>query len=347
MPKPEDRKLTPKENYLRILNGEMPEWAPMYTMGMPQPTDDPIPLAWTTPLIFNDPHPFGGTDLWGVNWVAGSNAANGAILPEPNHFILEDIGDWHDVVKAPDISDVDWEDMCRKTMAANPVDRTQTALGLNLYIGTFQEFVGLMGFTEGLIAMIEEPEEVAELCKYMNDFYVEVGRQCMPYIQPDVIVMADDTCSEKSPFMSEELFRQILLPCYKHETETLAVPYGIPAQFHNCGACTHYIEICHEEAHISAWDPAQTMNDLEGFKQKWGREIAILGGFDARDELADPDCSDEVVIEGTRASFDKYAPDGGYAFYAEFIGPRDDPRVAHKNDVMWREALDYGNKFYD
>ena len=344
MPKPEDRKLTPRENYMRMMTGEMPEWVPIYTMGMPLPDGEPAPIGLVTPSVLNDPHGLGGgVDCWGVNWV-GSYETGGALLPEPNRFILEDIDDWHDVVKAPDISDVDWEQMCKETLENSHYDFTQTALGLNLYVGTFQEFVGLMGFTEGLIAMIEEPEEVAALCKYMNDFYIEVGKKCWPYMDVDVLVMMDDTCSATAPFMGEDLFRQCLVPCYRDMAEA----FQVPVQFHNCGTAAHYIEICHEEANVTAWDPAQTMNDLDSFKEKWGRDIAIMGGFNANvGELLDPDCSDEIIIETMRASVDRFAPDGGYAFMGSFVGAVDDEKVARKNLVLKRAAQEYCNTFYD
>ena len=357
MPRPEDRKLTPRENYLRLLTGQMPEWVPIYTMGAPLPDGEDIPIALVTPAVLHDPH---GTtigsgmkgelvpvkDCWGVSWV-GSYETGGALLPEPGNFMLEDIEDWHDVVHAPDISDVDWESMCRKTMDALAFDPTQTAAGLNLYVGTFQEYVGMMGFTEGLVAMIEEPEEAAALCKYINDFYIEVGRKCMPYMDIDALVLMDDSASARAPFMGEDLFRQVLLPCYRDMYEQLAEPYGIPVQFHNCGACANYIEICHDEAGVTAWDPAQTMNDLVGFKEKWGREIALMGGYDAKGELLEPDCPDELIVESVHESYDLLAPEGGYAFSAGFVGPADDPKTAHKNQVLMRAAQEYGNTFYD
>ena len=56
MPKIEDRKLTTRENMMRILRGEMPEWAPVYTMGGPLP-GEPAPLAFIQPDIL-DAHDF-------------------------------------------------------------------------------------------------------------------------------------------------------------------------------------------------------------------------------------------------------------------------------------------------
>ena len=347
MPKIEDRKLTPRENYVRILRGEMPEWVPMYNMGMPMMGEPPT-MTMIVPSCLNDPHPDGGLDCWGVNWVGNYETGN-ALLPEPNNFILDDITKWHDVIKAPDLSDVDWEMMCKKDLdkLATDYDRTQTAIGLNLYVGTFQQLVAFMGFTEGLIAMIEEPEETAALCKYMNDFYVEVGKKCLQYYKPDMLVLMDDTCSQNAPFMSEQLFRDILVPCYTKCTQELADPLDIPVQFHNCGKVNNFMDILHEEARVTAWDPAQTMNDLLAFKAKWGREYAIMGGFDPKGQLLDPDCPDEVVELAVKDCIDKYAPEGGYCFCGGFVGPLDDENNMRKNIAVSRALAKYGYCFYD
>lgn len=351
MPKREDRKLTPGENYVRMLEGEVPEWVPINNMGYDLPYGEEPALAWVSPNVLN-PNPWGGKDIWGVNWIIGGDVTGGGIMPEPGNYVLEDISDWHDVVKAPDISDVDWEQMCRETLEGQPFDYTRTAKGLYLDIGIFQELVGLMGYEGALVAMIEDTEECAELCKYMNDFYVEVGKRCMPYLEPDLVVMCDDTCSEKGPVMSDELWREILLPCYKREAEELAIPYGIPSQFHLCGIAADRIETLHDEAGVTGWEPASVTNDLAAFKEKWGRQIAFLGAFDDRafDNLGDDADEEEVdgmIRQAVRDSIDAYASDGGYAFFGYFVGPWEDPLIRHRSRVMIKEAIDYGSCFYD
>lgn len=347
MPKPEDRKLTPRENYLRVLTGQMPEWVPIYKAyaeGVPE--NDPLPIAKVFPEILDDPHyKGGGTDCWGVEWV-GNPETGWTLMPDTSKFILDDIENWHDVVKAPDISDVDWESMCRKTIEDHwPYDRDQTAMAIYLCTGIFQEMMGILGFTEGLVAMIEEPEESAELCMYMTDFYLDVAKHCMPYIKPDVLIFADDTASAKAPFISEDLYRQILLPCYKKLDEEL----GIPVQYHCCGLSQNLVSIAKEEIPlIGGWEQAQVMNDLDGFKERWGRDFAIVGGYDAAtQELLDPDCPDEAIVESVHRTVDRLAPDGGYIFIGEFFGSVGDESIAHKNAVVMQAARDYCNVFYD
>ncbi|MGI6217282.1 MAG: uroporphyrinogen decarboxylase family protein [Coriobacteriales bacterium] len=352
MPKREDRKLTAKENFLRMMRGGDPEWLPFYTMGFPYfmfwgETDEPAPTAMVSPSPLQDPHAKGGgKDCWGVNWVGNYQTGN-ALLPEPNNFMLDDVTKWHDVVKAPDLSDVDWEMTCKKDIEAMHIDRNQTALMLNGYVGAFQEFIGMMGFTEGLIAMFEEPEECAALVKYINDFYVDVLKHCMPYMKPDILYLQDDTCAAGGPFMSLDLFRQILLPTYQDFAREIADPYDIPIQFHNCGKATSIMDILHEEAHIVSWDPVQKVNDIEAFQKKWGKDFLLCGCWDPTTEILDPDCPDEVLIDDIKATMDKYGQNGGYAFFGMFVGPLDDESLKHKSKVMMDTVFDYGATFYD
>ena len=44
-----------------------------------------------------------------------------------------------------------------------------------MHAGYFQNLMAFMGFTEGLLAMYEEPEEVYALFDYICSFYCEVG----------------------------------------------------------------------------------------------------------------------------------------------------------------------------
>ena len=114
--------MTEKENFLRVMRGEMPAYLPKYDM-----------MGWgVMPSVFNDRRTpdGGGFDMFGVEYVATKEAAGGA-LPVPGRFILDDITKWRDVIKAPDISDIDWETMAKKDM--EKIDRSQTAVRMRLW----------------------------------------------------------------------------------------------------------------------------------------------------------------------------------------------------------------------
>lgn len=347
MPKIEDRKLTPKENYLRVVTGQVPEWMPIYTVGIPMMDGSPMAMAPVTPSLISS-HQVPGkeaVDIWGVTWV-GNYDTGYMKMPRPYDFLMDDITEWRDIIKAPDLTGIDWEQMYKDDLKKFNVDRENSAMGQGVYVGPFQTLVSYMGFTEGLIALSEEPEECLALLEYITDFYLEVEKRYFEVAKPDVLCMTDDTCSQNSPFISEEMFREFFLPCYKKHAE-IAIEAGIPIQFHNCGTAAHYIELCHEEAGVTAWDPAQTVNDLDAFKAKWGNEIAICGGFDPSGKLLDPDCPEELLRETVIDIIDRLAPGGGFAFCGGFVGPMDDENNFRKQTIVEKTATEYGNTFYD
>jgi hypothetical protein len=337
-------KLTEKENYLMTLRGECPEWVPNYTFGPVPGAKRPPASVMCEPLILsNFRFSGGGKDCWGVNYVPSKETGN-ALLPEPNNFILDDITKWRDVIKAPDISDVDWEAQAKKQLDMFKIDRTQSAVAFNLHVGYFQNLMAFMGFTEGLCAMYEEPEEVKALFEYICDFYIDVAEHIIHYYQPDVLTMMDDTAAWKDPFISPQMYHDLVLPSLDRQAK-LGRDLGIPITMHNCGRSEPFIEDWLSIG-VNAWDPAQSCNDLKGIKAKYGNKLVLMGGWDAVGHLAAPDVTDEEIRQSVREVIDELAPGGGYCFCGGYIGALDDPEVGRKNAVVLDEVETYGGSFY-
>lgn len=342
--------ITEKENYLRTLRGEEPEWVPIYSFG-------PIPMVekhgrkaancMVEPIILSDFRmKGGGKDIWGVNYVPTYETGN-ALLPEPNNFILDDITKWRDVIKAPSLEGIDWEAMAKKGLDGFyklGATREDCAFSLNLHVGYFENLMAFMGFTEGLIAMHEEPEEVYALFDYMCDFYCEVTKQFWPYLEPDVLTLMDDTAALGAPFISRETYCELVLPFHDRQA-AFGRDAGIPITMHNCGKCESVIEDLMGIG-VNAWDPAQTCNDLAGIKEKHGNDLVLMGAWNGASELGGPDVTDEEIRQSVRDTMDAYAPGGGFCWFSSFLGPIDDPITQHKNEVLYEEVCNYGSKFY-
>ena len=346
--------LTPKENLLRLFSGEIPEWVPSYSYYGPFPgVDEPPPnmSVMNSYMMGNRPPrgetPPGGTfkDMWGVTCVA-VEAVGGFALPEPGNFILDDITKWRDVIKAPDISGIDWEKSAKEDLERLPYSRDVSALFYGPSgLGFFQTLMSFMGFNEGLCAMSEEPEEVKELFAYMHNFYFGIAVKYIEYVQPDVLQLTDDTASERAPFISPDMFREFLLPIYD-DYARLARNRGIPINFHNCGRSEPFFNDL-VRIGITSWEPVQLSNDLHEIKKKFGRRLVLGGGWEARGNLLDPNISDEEIRQSVRDAIDAYAPGGGYMFAGAFTpGSRDDQVAAHKNEVLQKEVFEYGRTFY-
>ncbi|MBR6521830.1 MAG: veratrol--corrinoid protein metyltransferase, partial [Oscillospiraceae bacterium] len=82
--------LTEKENYLRMLRGEMPEFLPKYDM-----------MGWGAMCsIFSDLKNEEGTKVneFGVEYSITKESV-GAVIPTPGKYVLDDITKWRDVIK--------------------------------------------------------------------------------------------------------------------------------------------------------------------------------------------------------------------------------------------------------
>jgi uroporphyrinogen-III decarboxylase len=156
--------------------------------------------------------------------------------------------------------------------------------------------------------MAEEPEVVKELLNYMADVYVPIIEKTLQYYKPDLVYMADDTAAERSPFISVEMYRDILKPIYKR----LAGPAndrGIPIEFHNCGHSEAFVPDMIDLG-VKVWDPAQPSNDINGIKKKYPGKIAMAGGFDFKPPKGWPNVNEEEIRQQARDVIDKNAPGG-------------------------------------
>ena len=334
--------MTEKENYLRLLRGEIPDHVPVL---IPIPGSD-IPAAqfpYTISLLNDFRLKGGGKDIWGVEYVPVYEAGN-ALLPKPNDFILDDITKWRDVIKAPDISDYDWEKVLKDELENLPIDRTQTALNMSLHVGYFQNLMAFMGFSNGLCAMYEDPDEVLALFDYMCQFYCTVTEKVIDIVKPDIYGVLDDTAAWAAPFISDDMYREMVLPYHDRQIK-YARDRGIPISMHNCGKCQTLVEDW-IKAGIRAWDPAQTCNDLKRVKEEYGKDIVICGGWDAKGRLLAADVTDEEIYQSVKDLYDDLAPYGGFAFLAAYLGPLDDPEIERKNKVLLQSAYDLGLDIY-
>ncbi len=336
--------MNPKENYLAVVRGEIPEYLPFYNM-FGEPWHGTFPTKTARPQLFDGSYrgPQGGKNEWGVPYVANAEAG-WAALPAPNEFILDDITKWREVVKKPEVPDVDWELMVQRDLEKIGIDRTQTLLFAGGAFGPFQQLMAFMGFNEGLCAMHEEPEEVKELFQYMTDFYLPIIEKTLDYYKPDVFNMADDSATKLNPFVSVPMYQELLKPYYAQQAK-LAKDRGILVEFHNCGRCEDFIPDMIDFG-VDLWDPAQTDNDLAGIIEKYKGTLTVVGGWDWVPPLTWPECDEEYVRSSVRDSIDKYARNGGFIFCGGATGIAGDPMIPQVNAWVTDEVWVYGHEIY-
>ena len=331
-----------KENFMRVMRGETPEWAPRFALHDEWSKYPPSNTSLGFRFIFDRQSPSGKRmDIWGVEYTPTEDTG-GQALPTPGRFILDDIRKWRDVIKAPDLSSINWEAEAKKELDAFKYDRNEVAVGAGGGSGFFMVLMNIMGFTEGLCAMAEEPEIVKELFDYIADFSVAVAIKSLDYFKPDFFNIGDDTAAAGNPFISPEAQRELIKP-FHHRLTKLAIDRGLPIMMHCCGRCEDYIDDWLDIG-VTAWNPAQLTNDLSGIKKKYGNKLALCGCWDSSGPAGWYGAPEEVVRQGVRDSINTYGPGGGYMFYGSSYGPAADVNVQNKKKWITEE---YEARRYD
>ena len=295
--------LNTKENFMRLAYRQVPEYIPTYD------------LFWA----FNGP-PFLMPDfdpdkpmknMFGVELVMDSSGIVPAPMPKTTDFLLKDITQWRDIVKIPDydVSDSAWAEMGKEAIDnRNP----ELPYGGGVSAGWFQPLVALMGFTEGLSACFEEPEEVKAMMDYFTDWSVEMSKKFLYYFKPDFGFIADDIAHERNPFLSLPMFQELIAP-YWRRFYAVFVDAGLPVGMHNCGHFELYLDDLVDMG-CSFWDPVQSSNDELAIKAKFGNDLALCGGPESR--FWDDDTPEEQIRAEVRDYIMKLAPGGGFAMFA-------------------------------
>ncbi|MCL1805970.1 MAG: veratrol--corrinoid protein metyltransferase [Clostridiales bacterium] len=310
--------LSEKENFMRALGGEVPEYIPRYN------------IFWgVRPSIFTGERVDGvGKDIWGVEWTKEGSAIE-ASLPRNDYFILDDIRRWRDVIKFPDYSHLDWEAMAKKDLKDRDPELPRgggVAAG-----GFFQSLMAFMGFTEGLIACYEEPEEVKALVNYICDCYLSLADKFLYHYKPEYITFGDDIAHERNPFVSLETFQDIFAPVWRRYIKYFK-DKGFLAAHHNCGHFEAFLDDLVDMG-FNAWEPAQASNDLVAIKKKFGNKLLISAIVESRNFLPHMDVSEGEIRHMVKDLLDQMAPGGGFAFLQ--VSPGEDPIA--KQRAAWVE----------
>ncbi len=268
-------------------------------------------------------------DCFGVQWDLG----HGAPTPVPGKYLLEDICDWREVVKFPDVKSWDWEELARVELANYDPNRILTYFDEQ---GCFDRLMQLMGFENGLMALIEEPEECQAFFERVADYKIEVIECVAKYMKPDVFCYTDDLAQAESLFMSPATYRELIKPAHARIIQAI-LDHGMIAEQHTCGKCEaivpDYVEIG-----VQSFFPAQASNDLVALQKQFGDKLVIYGGYDSQGAPGHLDADEATIRAEARRCVESYAVNGGYICL---------PMIPGEVSSMTALELDRQKWFYD
>ncbi len=273
--------ITSRENWLRFLRGETPQWMPLVSeVQFIHPAIVPDNMARGAVMENQkvSPDQFGGPDMYGVQWVydpvVGGSMEAPAVPP-----ILKAIEDWPDVIHFPDIDSWDWEGAAARNRDYLSPDRLRST---TIFTGIFERLISFMGFEEAAMTLIDEDyaEELGGLLTRLTDTNIKLIEKMKQYFDVDLVYFHDDWGGQLSPFFSLQTCREVLVPHLKRVVD-YCHSHGILLELHSCGHNDALVPAM-VEAGVDAWC-GQPMCDKFALWEQYGENLAIGINFSSGD----------------------------------------------------------------
>jgi len=150
-------------------------------------------------------------------------------------------------------------------------------------VNVFESIHPLVGHVNMLMAMIDDPEWVTDMCETYAQLIIDLQEIVFDKGgKPDGIWYYEDMGYKGSPFMSPDMYREFLFPSHK-KTIDFAKSLDLPVIMHSCG----FVEPLLPDMVKAGIDCLQVIEvkagmDLVRIYENFGDKIALMGGIDVR-----------------------------------------------------------------
>lgn len=280
--------LTSKQNLMETIRGGKPD---RYVNQF-----EAFKLQWCNPQNFRFPDPEYGKErtknCWGVTFEWPKGTPGAFPVQSKEYLVIKDITRWKEFIKMPETNfpEEEWKWIMEET---DKVDRNEYFVTATAWPGLFEICHDLMSMEECMINLYEEPECMHELIDFLMEYKLKMAEQICKHIHPDALYSHDDWGSQKSTFMSKEMFREFYLEptkkIYKYYKD-----HGVEVVIHHSDSyCETFVPEMIEMG-IDIWQGALSTNDIPKIAKEYGEKITIMGGIN--NGIVDcPDWSKEKV----------------------------------------------------
>ncbi len=153
----------------------------------------------------------------------------------------------------------------------------------------------LMGFQALMMAFADEPELVARLVAMSVELNLELAAEAARF-GADFVFTGDDYASAQAPFMSPDMFRELLYPGLKRVVAGFH-EHGLPVIKHTDGNIMPLLDMI-LDAGFDCLDPIDPLGgmDMARMKREHGRAVALKGNVNCATTLVNG-TAEEVVRE--------------------------------------------------
>jgi hypothetical protein len=270
-----DFPMSAKEAYKRTIENKI-VWIPYGVetgVFTPQIIPDNIARGFVIEKNMMPPEEYGGFDMFGIEWEFVP-VAGGSMEKPGNPHPLEDANDWKEKIVFPDINSWDWDKSGRENKEF--LDNGKANMFWFLNGAGFERLISFFGFEGAAMALIDEEQidAVKDLLAALTDLHKRLV-DCAIETYGDGIsgfTYHDDWGSQRSPFFSFEVGKEVFVPYWKELTSYIKSK-GMIADLHSCGKIEAQVENIIEGGWQS-WSP-MNINDTKMLYEKYGDRILI------------------------------------------------------------------------
>ena len=218
---------------------------------------------------------------------------NGALLrrhklhdstPEHVDFLVKEKVDWEQHIKPHFTKPIDRR---RINFEGYRLAKADAAKAQRFFmwsgVNVFELMHPICGHENMLVGMLLEPEWIEDMVTILSDMTIEMQKILFEQEgYPDGIWYYEDMGFKEKPFISPELYQELLMPSHK-KTIAYAHSMGIPVIMHSCGFVEPLLPFM-IEAGIDCLQVIEIKAgmDLLRIHKQYGDKIALMGGIDVR-----------------------------------------------------------------
>ena len=296
-------RLSPKENMIRLIKFQDPEYIP-YNL-------ESVKVFKHRDARFfegnGDPNIQKWTDAWGVRFALADNNFNESGYPVS-----------HPLESLDQLENFNFPDPFAPelfTEAAKQIETVDRREYLVMFSNPGFLFVRswlLHGMEETFINMLTEPEQYEVLLDKISDYQMTIIKRTLE-LKPDIILFGDDVATTKALMMAPALWRSMIKTRLKKIID-VCKDSGCIVAMHCCGCVEEIIDDIMEIG-VDILNPIQAGANNQSFiKKKAKDKLTLYGGIDAHTVVTG---DTDTVAELTRNALRVLGAGGGYIAYTD------------------------------
>ena len=293
-----DHPISIRENFKRAAQCKTPVWVPNSN------TDFNFAMLFTVSTMpdadWSRKERYYYKDWFGVDWMFVPEA--GGPMLKPGTQFLDDITEWEEKVKFPNLDEYHFEERCKKWLETCDPDKV---MHINIGQGCTERLVALRGgYTDAMCDMALEPEAVRAFLDAFADFEIQVIDRICKYIPVDYMTYHDDWGTERDTFFSSAMMEEMVFEPTKKIFDHMHKK-GITVQLHSCGKIERFLPYMVDMG-VNTLQIQARANDFKKYKELYGDKLALEVMI-----MPEPGSAREQTIEKIHEVVDTYGKGGG------------------------------------